>query len=238
MPARFSGFPPEAMDFFRELKENNHREWFQSRKQQYEGTVRKPMMEFVAALNEDLRGYAWEHVCEPKKAIYRIYRDTRFSPDKTPYKTHIAATWPRRGLEKRPSAGYYVSVSPEEVAIGGGLYMLMPPEILTIRTHLSATYDRLLPLLRESKLRKLMGDLHGEELTRPPKGFRADDPAIQLLKKKQWYFYVTLPPGIATTPELLTGTVARFRAMAPLIDYLNEPLLAARKREDRTAVLL
>jgi uncharacterized protein (TIGR02453 family) len=238
MQSRFPGFPPEAMDFFRELKENNHREWFQRRKAQYEDIVRKPMIEFVEALNEDLREYAREYLCEPKKAIYRIYRDTRFSPDKTPYKTHIAAVWPRRALEKRPSAGYYVSVSPEEVAIGGGLYMLLPPEILAIRTHLSANYDRLLPLLRESKLRKLMGELHGEQLTRPPKGFSAEDPAIQVLKKKQWYFYITLPPEIATTPELFTGTAVRFRAMAPVMNYLNEPLLAAKKREDLAAVLL
>jgi uncharacterized protein (TIGR02453 family) len=238
MQPRFSGFSGSALEFFRELKQHNTREWFQPRKERYEQTVRQQMAELVEALNEEMRGYAGSYICEAKKAIYRIYRDTRFSSDKTPYKTHIAASWPHRGLEKQSSAGYYLCISPEEVAIGGGLYMILPREILAVRTHISETYDRLMPLLREPKLRKLMGELQGESLTRPPKGFPAGDPAIELLKKKQWYFYVTLPAEIATSPALFKVTVARFRAMAPVLDYLNQPLLAMKQQAARAAVML
>ena len=93
MPSGFPGFPPEAPKFLRSLKRNNRREWFQPRKHLYEQHVQGPMLELVAALNAGLARFAPDYVTDPKKAIFRIYRDTRFSHDKTPYKTHIAATF-------------------------------------------------------------------------------------------------------------------------------------------------
>src|SRR5258708_40039954 len=106
--SKFSRFPPEALTFLRSLKRNNKREWFQPRKHIYDEKVRGPMMELVETLNAGLHRFAPQHMNDPAKAIYRIYRDTRFSNDKTPYKTHIAAIFPRRGHQKHGSAGYYV----------------------------------------------------------------------------------------------------------------------------------
>ena len=97
MRSAFSGFPPEAMQFFRGLARNNNREWFLPRKPIFEEKVKQPMRELVEAVNAAMKSFAPEYVTEPDKAIYRIYRDTRFSKDKTPYKDHIAATFPRRG---------------------------------------------------------------------------------------------------------------------------------------------
>ena len=93
----FRGFPAEGLEFFRQLKKNNQREWFQPRKAIFDEQIKAPMLELVDAINEQLIEFAPEHVTDPDKALYRIYRDTRFSKDKTPYKDHIAANFPRRG---------------------------------------------------------------------------------------------------------------------------------------------
>src|SRR6202050_55738 len=133
----FPGFPEEGMRFFRSLARNNRREWFQPRKPVYDERVKAPMAELVGALSAEMMRFAPDHAADPAKAIYRIYRDTRFSKDKTPYKTHIAAIFPRRGLEKHASASFYFSVSPKEIEVAAGVYMPGPDELLAIRNHLS-----------------------------------------------------------------------------------------------------
>jgi uncharacterized protein (TIGR02453 family) len=96
----FPGFPAEAIRFFRGLEKNNNREWFQPRKELFEEQVRGPMTDLVEELNQKLVRFAPDYVNDPRKAIFRTYRDTRFSADKTPYQTHIAAVFPHRALEK------------------------------------------------------------------------------------------------------------------------------------------
>jgi len=113
--AIFPGLPAEGVKFLSALARNNRREWFQPRKHIYEERVKAPMAELVTALNSEMMRFAPDYVNEPAKAIYRIYRDTRFSKDKTPYKTHIAAIFPRRGLEKHGGGGLYFSVSAKEI---------------------------------------------------------------------------------------------------------------------------
>ena len=104
--------PDETLKFLRALKRNNRREWFQPRKEQYEAQVRTPMLAIIERLEVDLRDIAPEIVVSPKTAMYRIYRDTRFSENKTPYKTHVAASFPSRGLPKHEGAGLYFHVAP------------------------------------------------------------------------------------------------------------------------------
>src|ERR1700761_111474 len=115
--AVFKGFPSEAQTFLRNLERNNRREWFQPKKTIFDEHVKRPMLELVAALNASIERFAPLHVTEPEAAIYRIYRDTRFSKDKKPYKTHIAAYFPRRGMDRHTAAGYYVAISHKEVAV-------------------------------------------------------------------------------------------------------------------------
>src|SRR5271169_4367613 len=115
MNPTFAGFPPEALTFLRALKKHNEREWFQPRKETYEEKVKAPMIELVAVLMQRLADFAPEYVADPAKAVYRIYRDTRFSKDKTPYKTHIAAVFTPQGQGKESGAGYYFSVTPDEI---------------------------------------------------------------------------------------------------------------------------
>jgi uncharacterized protein (TIGR02453 family) len=232
VPSQFAGFPKAAITFFNQLAKNNTREWFLANKQTFDEKVKAPMVELVNAVNTEMAAFAPDHVTEPARAIYRIYRDTRFSADKTPYKDHIAANFPRRGLEKHAGAGYYFSVSSRELEVAGGVYMPGPEELLAVRNHIAREHEEFRRLTRGARLRALAGELKGNQLSRPPKGFPRDHPAADLLRYKQLYFYVTFEPAIATTAKLLPDLIKRFRALQPFVDFLNVPLLA-RKREAR-----
>jgi uncharacterized protein (TIGR02453 family) len=226
----FSGFPPEALPFFRSLERNNRREWFQPRKQIFDEKVRGPMAELVEALNAAMMEFAPAYVREPAAAIYRIYRDTRFSPDKTPYKTHVAAIFPRHGFAKHACAGFYFSVSHKEIEVAGGVYMPAAGELRAIRLHMLEHHEQFRALAGDRRLRALMGELQGEQLTRPPKGFPKDHPAEDLVRYKQWLWFVTLEPQLVTTGKLFTELVKRFRVLAPLMEFLNAPLNGAKKK--------
>jgi uncharacterized protein (TIGR02453 family) len=220
------------MSFLRSLARNNRREWFQERKEIFETRVKAPMIELVNVLNAELMKFAPEHVTDPQHAIYRIYRDTRFSADKTPYKTHIAAIFSRRGLEKHASASFYFSVSPKEIEVAGGLYMPGPEQLLAVRTHLTVRHLEFRRIIRAKKLRELVGELQGAQLSRVPKGFFPHHPAADLIRYKQWLVYTMLDPDLALTPYLFPELVKRFRAVAPFIEFLNSPLAGQRKKRD------
>jgi uncharacterized protein (TIGR02453 family) len=228
MPSGFTGFPKEAITFLRGLTKNNNREWFQARKPVFEEEVKAPMLELIGELNSALAGFAPDYVTDPAKAFYRIYRDTRFSPDKTPYKSHISALFRPRGLDKHSCGSLYFQVSPKEIGVAGGIYMPGPEQLLAVRAHLAEHHERLQRILRSKPLRTLMGDLNGDQLTRVPKGFCSDHPAADLIRMKQWYVWAELDAGIATTPKLFAELLKRFRAMTPLVDFLNEPLTPRR----------
>ena len=226
MAKGFPGFPAEMVQFFRSLKRNNRREWFQPRKHLYEQHVKEPMQELVNLLNAELVKFAPDYVTDPKKAVFRIYRDTRFSADKTPYKTHVAASFWRRGSDHTGAGGFYFSVSDEQIEVAGGIWHPAPATMLRVRTHIADTHPELKRLLASKKTRKLVGGLQGAELTRAPKGFDPAHPAIELIKMKDWVMDVSLDPKLATTPNLQNENADRFRAMAPVIAYLNRPLIA------------
>jgi uncharacterized protein (TIGR02453 family) len=223
---RFAGFPAEMPEFFEGLEKNNNREWFQKRKSVFEEKVKAPMVELVECVNQELAKFAPDHINDPKKAIYRIYRDTRFSKDKTPYKLHVGAIFPHRNLEKHGGGGHYFHVSRKELLLAGGAYMPGKEELLAIREHIAENHERFRKIISRKRLRDAFGELQGDSLVRPPKGFDAEHPAIDLIKQKQWYVFASMGPESATTPELLKEIVKRFKAMQELIDFLNEPLVA------------
>lgn len=232
MRSAFPGFPPAGVQFFRGLARNNNRDWFQPRKAVFEENVKRPMQELVAALNAAMMSYAPEYVTDPAKAIYRFYRDTRFSKDKSPYKQQIAASFPRRGLVRHEGAGFYCAVSHKEVAVGGGIYMPSPETLLAVRQHIAARHEQFQRITSTRAVRQLFGELQGEQLSRPPKGFPKEHPAEDLLRMKQFLLYIEIPADIVTTPKLFREIETRFRAMAPFLEFLNAPLLPTRKKID------
>ncbi|HXB70172.1 MAG TPA: DUF2461 domain-containing protein [Candidatus Acidoferrales bacterium] len=226
----FPGFPPEGLQFLRSLARHNKREWFQPRKPIFEAQVKQPMRQLVEAVNAAMAGFAPEYVADPDKAIFRIYRDTRFSKDKTPYKDHIAASFPRRGTPE--GAGYYFAVSHKEVAIGGGIWMPAPGTLLAIRTHVGGHYQDFRRIAQARAVKQLFGEVRGEQLSRVPKGFDPVHPAADLLRFKQFLLYVELEPDLATGPELYAEIVKRFRALRPFLEFLNAPLAQKKVKID------
>jgi uncharacterized protein (TIGR02453 family) len=218
-------FKPEALKFLRSLKRNNDREWFEPRKPTYEQELKAPLLAVIAAINEAMLDFAPHNVRPPQKAAMRIYRDVRFSPNKSPYKTQVAAWWSRDGLEKTSGGGFYFSVSATELVVAAGVYMPEREQLLAIRRYLLEHHVELRALLSGKKLKSKLTEFEGHRLTRAPKGFSPEDPAIDLLLCRQWGVSATLPAEIATTPALIKEVVDRFRLSAPIVELLNRPLL-------------
>src|SRR6185503_19754977 len=236
MASGFPGFSKEAMQFFRGLARNNNRDWFLPRKPVFEEHVKAPMQALVERGNVAMKSFAPEYVTDPANALYRFFRDTRFSKDKSPYKDRIAASFPRRGQPE--GAGFYFSVSHKEFAVGGGIYMPSPETLRAIRGHVAERHREFRRIVSAPAVRRLFGDVHGEQLSRVPKGFAADHPAADLLRFKQYLLYVELPPELATTPAIEAEIVKRFRAMAPFLEFLNAPLARQAKKIDPRELLL
>jgi uncharacterized protein (TIGR02453 family) len=226
MPAHFS---PEALKFLRGLARNNDREWFEARRDVFEREIKERMLSVIGEINDVLAGFAPEHVRDPRKAMFRIYRDTRFSADKRPYKQHVGAWWVRSGLEKTSGAGFYFHIGAKEVIVAAGAYMATPEQLLAIRRHIEANYQQARKLLDDRKLRALMQEWEGEPMKRVPKGFPQDSPAAELLKCRRWGLSATLPAALATEPKLVKEVARRFQAAAPLVSFLNQPILPVRK---------
>jgi uncharacterized protein (TIGR02453 family) len=220
-------FSPKALSFLRSLKRNNRREWFRARREQYDELLRAPMLEIIRRLDADFRSFAPDLVASPKVSLYRIYRDTRFSPDKAPLKTHVAAVFPCRGLQKHQGAGLYFEVSPAGVWAGGGMYAPDTAQLQVVREHIAANHRRLAALVESPGFRRTVGRLEGEQLQRMPRGFPADHAAGAYLRYRQFLAGREFPAAFATSPRFYPGILTVFRQVAPLTRFLNEPLQKA-----------
>ena len=226
-------FTEETFKFLRGLKRNNRREWFQPRKEIFDRELRGPMLAVANAITHAMMDFAPAHMRPAEKTVMRIYRDTRFSADKSPYKKHLGAWWSREGLEKTSGGGYYFHISPEELVIAAGVYMPERDQLLAIRRFLLEHHDELRRVLNDKKLKGKLQSFEGMPLTRPPKGFPAEHPAMDLIVCRQWGLSTHLPAETALRPDLVEQIVSRFRLAAPLIDLLNTPLVASLERKRR-----
>jgi uncharacterized protein (TIGR02453 family) len=221
-------FNPEALKFLRGLARHNDRAWFDPRKAIYERELKVPMLTLIEEVNAALADFAPDHVRPPHKSLFRIYRDTRFAADKRPYKTHIAAWWACAGMEKTSGAGFYFHISSTETIIAAGAYMPAPEQLLAIRRYLVDHHAELRALIAGRKLRAVMSEFEGNRLTRPPRGFCADSPALDLLLCRQWGVSATLPAECAIRPTLLRDITTRFALAAPVVHLLNRAIASAR----------
>jgi uncharacterized protein (TIGR02453 family) len=220
-------FRPEALTFLRNLKRHNDRAWFQPRKAEFETLLKEPMLAVIRKVTEAMMEFAPNHVRPAEKCLFRIYRDTRFSANKLPYKTHVAAWWTHMGLEKTSGAGYYFHVSPTEVILAAGSYMPEKNQLAQIRHWLLDHHAEFRELLRRAAVRKTFEEFEGNALTRPPKGFPPEHPGMDLIRCRQWGLAATLPAATALKPDF-AGTVIRyFKIAAPVVEALNTPIAAA-----------
>jgi uncharacterized protein (TIGR02453 family) len=231
MPSHFS---PAAMTFLRGLSRNNDRNWFNARKQTYERELKTPMLALVDEITQSMAGYAPEHMRPAHKTVMRIYRDIRFSPDKRPYKTHLAAWWSRRGMEKTSGGGFYLQIGPKDCFLAAGVYMPERDQLLALRRWMAEHHRdyraQLNKLLKPRSSRApAMQTIDADALTRMPKGFPSDHAADELLRSRNWGVRCTLPTSLALEPVLAREIIVCFRRMAPLVDTLNNAILSAEK---------
>lgn len=219
-----SPFTIKTLRFLRALKRHNDREWFRARKEQYEQDVRQPMIALLDRLARDFPSFAPEFVSEPKVCLYRIYRDTRFSADKSPLKTHAAAHFPIRGMPRGEGGGLYVEIAPQWVWMGGGLYMPSNTDLHAIRAQIAGTHPRLHRLVTAPAFRRTVGALDGERLSRVPRGYAKDHPAAHYLQFKQFLAGREFDAAFATSPRFYKELLATFKAVAPLVRFLNGAL--------------
>jgi uncharacterized protein (TIGR02453 family) len=217
----------------RGLEKHNDREWFNERKSVYETELKEPMLAIIRKVTDAMLEFAPGHVRPAEKSLFRIYRDTRFSNNKLPYKTHVAAWWSHQGMEKTSGAGYYFQVSPKGVVVAAGAYMPEKEQLAAIRNWLMENHVAFRAILNKPAVRKTFKEFEGEALTRPPKGFPCEHPAIDLIKCKQWGLSATLPVETALQTSFSATLVKHFKLLTPMVDALNTPIAESLKPKKR-----
>ena len=225
----FEGFRPAALRFLRDLARNNHKSWFEAHRDEYDSEVRQPLRTLLDALDIRLATIAPELVTDPKRSIFRVYRDVRFSRDKSPYKTH-ASFWVNHrrvgradGVKVHGGAGLYFHIEPRASLVAAGIWMPPRPALARIRAAISEDARGFEMVLR--KLPKRFGRLNQEAmLQRLPRGFATTDPAAPWLRYQS--FTVSHPVAAtdlrrADLPDLLAREYA---GVIPLVRWLNAAL--------------
>jgi uncharacterized protein (TIGR02453 family) len=218
---------PEGLKFLRALQKNNDREWFTPRKATFEAELKEPMLAIIRKVNHAMEKFAPAFVRPAEKCLFRIYRDTRFSADKKPYKTHVAAWWAMQGMEKTSGAGYYFHIDAKEVVIAAGAWMPEKEQLAAIRHWLLEHHVEFRQILQKPAVRSTFSEFEGNAMTRPPKGFPKEHPALDLIRCRQWGLSTTLPAAKALEAGFVAEIVRRFRMAMPLVEALNAPILAA-----------
>jgi uncharacterized protein (TIGR02453 family) len=220
-------FTNKTLSFLRALKRNNDREWFRARKEDYERDVRGPMVDVLGRLTVDFQEFAPELISDPKVSLFRLYRDTRFSSDKTPLKTAIGAHFPSRQFARNEGAGLYFEIAPAWVWVGGGMYMPSTSDLQAIRHQIATTHPRLHRVVTSPAFRKTVGELTGDRLSRVPNGYQKDHPAANYLQFKQFIGGCEYDAAFATSRRFYPELLRVFKAVTPLVRFLNRAMLDA-----------
>jgi len=229
----FTGFRPEAIQFLADLAANNERDWFQPRKAEFERLLKEPLEALCVALEEQFRARGIPLHADPAKSPFRIYRDTRFSKDKSPYKTAVSASfgWAGDGVdaaagrshtENVHASGGYFHLQPGEIYVGGGVWHPDSAWLTAFRRRLVDNLAGFQAIVEAPEFKDEFGKVgdDGESLKRVPPGFPADHPAADLLRLKNVTFGRRLADADATSPNLPVIIADSFAAGTPLMRYL------------------
>lgn len=217
---------PSTIKFLKDLKKNNTKEWFDVNRKSYENAKQ----DFLELTTEVLKGIAAKdetlaHI-EPKKCVFRINRDVRFSKDKSPYKTNMGMSIAKGGKNSL-SAGYYFHLEPGACFIGGGLYMAMPDEVKKLRQEIDYNWTEFNKIITNKKFVATFTALNKSAeftLVRPPKGYDENNPAIEYIKLKSWIAGASLSDEDLTDKNLSKKIIATFETLKPLIDFINRAM--------------
>ena len=209
-----------TFDFLVKLKNNNNRDWFQENNGWYQES-KMNFVTFVARIINEINKFHPElGSTDPKSSVFRIYRDVRFSKDKSPYKTNMGAHMVPGG-KKSGNAGYYFHLEPGGSFLAGGAHMPAPDRLKTIRKEIYANIDEFLSIIHNKNFSKYFGEIMDEKLVNPPRGFPPDFPHIELLKHKGYTVWKMLPDEIVLSDGLLQELAKGFSLMKPFIDFIN-----------------
>ena len=231
-PTSFEGFSPAAIQFLVDLAANNERPWFQARKAEYERLLKAPLEALCVALGETFARRGIPLSADPARSPFRIYRDVRFSKDKSPYKTHVAASFGWAGdrneapgrahVENVHASGGYFHLQPGEIYVGGGVWHPEPSWLKGFRDRVVGDHDTFRAIVEAPAFRAMFGSVgdDGESLKRVPSGYPADHPAADLLRKKNVTFGRRLADTDVMSPDLPSVIAETFATGTPLLRYL------------------
>jgi uncharacterized protein (TIGR02453 family) len=218
------GFPNEGVEFLRDLAEHNNREWFQANKKRYEQELKEPSKRLAEAIAGLLKKIDRRHVIDPAKAVGRIFRDIRFSKDKTPYYTYVWFNFPLANGDRQAGAAYYVGIDTKEAGVGAGCWEPPPDRMQALRAKLAKQHGAFRKIVGDAKFAKRFGELQGDAYKRVPKPFPPDHPAADLLKLKGLHVTSKVPLKVATSDRFLDVIAEDFRLLAPMVAFLDKGL--------------
>jgi uncharacterized protein (TIGR02453 family) len=217
---------PQLFDFLRDLRNHNDREWFHANKQRYERDVRDPLLAFIGDAAAPLARISREVLADPRPtggSLFRVYRDTRFSKDKTPYKTHAAAQFRHRAGKDVHAPGFYVHLEPGDVFVGAGLWRPESEPLRAVRTAIATRPFDWKRVLAAPAFKKLC-TLEGESAKRPPQGFDPDHALIDDIRRKDFIAVARFKEAEAIRPGFLDAVITACRAAAPLNAFICRAL--------------
>jgi uncharacterized protein (TIGR02453 family) len=217
-------FNARFIEFLRELEKNNNTLWFNENRKTYEKEVKQPFNAFVDEMILRIKVYEPAIPIKAADAIMRINKDIRFSKDKTPYKTHMAANISHYGKKDKAWPGFYFQISHQGITIYGGTYMPEPPALLKIRSHITANPDAFAKIYSDKDFQEKFGSIQGEKNKKLPDEFKAAAIKEPLIANKQFYYMAELEPKIALTEKLPEVLMSYYQAGKGLNDFLKEAM--------------
>jgi len=215
-------FDQDFIDFFNELSKNNNRDWFNENKQRYIDSVREPFFHFIEALIHQIHDDDNSLIITPKEAIFRIYKDVRFSKDKLPYKTTTSAIISPGGRKDFTTPGYYIEMDFNGIRFYGGAHFLDKIQLQNLREHISSNLSEFKKLQKEIKFKKEFGSLQGEQNKRIPKEFKETAEIEPLISNKQFYYRADLSKKKILSNTLIDSLMKLYAVGKPINQFLTK----------------
>ena len=215
-------FSKDFISFFSELEKNNNREWFHENKKRYETSVKEPFENFVGGLIGKLSDVYPDMMITPKEVIFRINRDIRFSKDKSPYKTHMAALVSPGGRKDKTTPAMYVQANHLDIRVYSGSHMLEKDQLHNLRNHIATNLGTFDKLINEKKFSETFGKILGEQNKRIPPEFQEAFEKQPLIANKSFYYFIKQEPQTILQDNLVEELVSKYKVALPLNSFITE----------------
>ena len=223
----YPGLPATLFKFMDQLKRNNNRDWFNENKERYYTDVADPVCDFIEAMAPDLAAISDHYIADSRShggSMFRIYRDTRFSKDMKPYKEHVGCQFRHEAGKDAHAPGLYLHIAPKEVLFGGGIWVPPNAVLYKIREAIVENPEQWKKIKQGKSFRKRFGDIRGDGLIKAPRGFDAEHPHIEDLKRKTLFVMQEVTPGFAMSAGFIREVTAAFKSASPFMEFLTKAI--------------